>query len=59
MAAAKPILKAIAASFAKNKLGVDPTDIFTLAGEAVSAAEQAKEKMENEHSYDCFLLGTL
>ena len=52
MAAAKPILKAIAASFAKNKLGVDPTDIFTLAGEAVSAAEQAKEKMENEHSYD-------
>lgn len=52
IAAAKPILKTIAASFAKNKLGVDPTDIFTLADEAVSAAEQAKEKMEDEHSYD-------
>ena len=52
IAAAKPILKTIAASFAKNKLGVDPTDIFTLAGEAVSAAEQAKGKIEDEHAYD-------
>ena len=52
IAAAKPILKTIAASFAKNKLGVDPTDIFTLADETVSATEQAKEKMEDEHSYD-------
>lgn len=49
---AKPILKAIATSFAKNKLGLDSTKIFTLAGEMVNAAEQAKEKMKDEHTYD-------
>ena len=52
MAIAKPILKAIAISFAKNKLGLDPTETFTLADETISSAEQAREKIKDEHAYD-------
>lgn len=52
MAAARPILKNIAISFAKNKLGLDPTEIFTLADETISTTEQAREKIEDEHAYD-------
>ena len=52
MAVARPILKNIAISFAKNKLGLDPTEIFTLADETISTTEQAREKIEDEHAYD-------
>ncbi|MGI5953759.1 KAP family P-loop NTPase fold protein [Dysosmobacter sp.] len=52
MAAAKPILKTIAASFAKNKLGLDLAEVFTLTDETVNTVEQAKEKIEDEHAYD-------
>lgn len=52
MTAAKPILKNIAASFAKNKLGVDIKEVLSLLDEIADASEEAKEKTSDEHEYD-------
>lgn len=52
LTAAKPILRNIATSFAKNKLGVDIKEILSLLDEIADASEEAKEKTSDEHEYD-------